>query len=108
LHLSPFFKDKPLSSITTFDLERFKKTRKEANASNGTVNRERKDNKMWKNTVLHRDELYKKVWATPMTQLAGQYGLSDRWLAKICKKLNVPVPPRGYRAAIKSGITSKN
>jgi len=40
LHLSPFFKDKPLSSITTFDLERFKKTRKEANASNGTINRE--------------------------------------------------------------------
>lgn len=40
LHLSPFFKDKPLSSITTFDLERFKKTRKEGNASNGTVNRE--------------------------------------------------------------------
>ena len=40
LHLDPFFKDKPLSSITTFDLERFKKTRKEAKASNGTVNRE--------------------------------------------------------------------
>jgi integrase len=40
IHLAPFFKDKPLSSITTFDLERFKKTRKEASASNGTVNRE--------------------------------------------------------------------
>ncbi len=40
LHLSPFFKDKPLSSITTFDLERYKKYRKEENASNGTVNRE--------------------------------------------------------------------
>ena len=40
LHLSPFFKDKPLSSITTFDLERYKKNRKEAKASNGTINRE--------------------------------------------------------------------
>lgn len=40
LHLSPFFKDKPLSSITTFDLERFKKIRKEESASNGTINRE--------------------------------------------------------------------
>lgn len=40
LHLSPFFTDRPLSSITTFDIERFKKTRKEANASNGTINRE--------------------------------------------------------------------
>jgi len=40
LHLSPFFKDKPLSSITTFDVERFKKARKEEKASNGTINRE--------------------------------------------------------------------
>lgn len=40
LHLSPFFKDKPLSNVTTFDIERFKKTRKIDNASNGTVNRE--------------------------------------------------------------------
>lgn len=40
LHLSPFFKDKPLSSITTFDLEHFKKGRKLMNASSGTINRE--------------------------------------------------------------------
>ncbi|NCO59804.1 MAG: integrase [Deltaproteobacteria bacterium CG23_combo_of_CG06-09_8_20_14_all_51_20] len=40
LHLAPFIKDKPLSSITSFDIERYKKARKEANAANGTVNRE--------------------------------------------------------------------
>jgi integrase len=39
-HLKPFFKDKPLSSITTFDIERYKKLRKESKASPGTVNRE--------------------------------------------------------------------
>jgi len=40
LHLFPFFKNKPLSSISTFDLERFKKSRKEEGATNGTINRE--------------------------------------------------------------------
>jgi integrase len=40
LHLSPFFKDKPLSKISTFDIERFKKSRKEEGVTNGTVNRE--------------------------------------------------------------------
>ncbi|MGR0480766.1 MAG: tyrosine-type recombinase/integrase [Candidatus Electronema sp. V4] len=40
LHLSPFFKDKPLSSIAAFDLERFKKSRKEEGVTNGTINRE--------------------------------------------------------------------
>lgn len=42
-----------------------------------------------------------------MIQLAGQYGLSDRGLAKICKKLKVPVPPRGYWATTRSGIKLK-
>ncbi len=42
-----------------------------------------------------------------MIQLAGQYGLSDRGLAKICKKINVPVPPRGYWATTRSGIKLK-
>ncbi len=40
LHLSPFFRDKPLSSLSTFDLERFKKSRKEEGCTNGTINRE--------------------------------------------------------------------
>ena len=40
LHLIPFFKDKPLSNISTYDLERFKKSRKRECAANGTVNRE--------------------------------------------------------------------
>ena len=62
---------------------------------------------MRKGTTLHRDELYKQVWATPMSRLAKEYGISDKGLAKICKKLNVPVPPRGYWATIRSGIKLK-
>ena len=39
LHLVPFFKDKPLSQINTFDIERYKKHRA-PQAKNGTINRE--------------------------------------------------------------------
>jgi len=40
LHLTPFFNDKPLSLISTFDVERYKKHRQTENASVGTINRE--------------------------------------------------------------------
>ena len=39
-HVMPFLGSKSLSQISTFDVERYKKTRKEKNASNGTINRE--------------------------------------------------------------------
>lgn len=45
---------------------------------------------------VSRQELYDQVWETPMTKLAKEYGISDVALAKICKKLNVPYPWRGY------------
>ena len=47
--------------------------------------------------VLSRDELYSQIWATPMIRLAAQYGITGTGLAKICARLNVPWPPRGYR-----------
>ncbi|MDP3092172.1 MAG: hypothetical protein Q8N04_15970 [Nitrospira sp.] len=45
---------------------------------------------------ISRQTLYGQVWSTPMTKLAKEYGISDVALAKICKKLNVPYPGRGY------------
>ncbi len=50
-----------------------------------------------------RKDLYKQVWTKPMSRLSRQYGLSDVGLAKICKKNNIPRPPRGYWARIQSG-----
>lgn len=50
-----------------------------------------------------REELYERVWTTPMTQIAGEENISDRGLAKICKKLDVPRPPRGYWAKVAAG-----
>lgn len=40
LHLQPFFNDKPLAQVTTFDVDRYKKYRQTKKASNGTINRE--------------------------------------------------------------------
>lgn len=45
---------------------------------------------------LTRDALYDQVWSEPMSTLAPKYGLSDVGLAKICRKIRVPVPGRGY------------
>jgi len=39
-HLIPFFKNKPLSGIHTFDVERYKKSRLESGTAPGTINRE--------------------------------------------------------------------
>ena len=52
---------------------------------------------------LKRDELYEQVWSQPMIELAKQYGLSDVGLAKICRKLKIPLPGRGYWAKHKAG-----
>lgn len=47
---------------------------------------------------LRRSELYEQVWTVPMRTLGQKYGLSDVGLAKICKKHDIPRPPRGYWA----------
>lgn len=50
-----------------------------------------------------RDDLYRRVWETPMSRLAVQYGISGNGLAKICKRLQVPYPPRGHWAKKAAG-----
>lgn len=50
-----------------------------------------------------RDELYKQVWSEPMTALSKRYQISDVALAKICRKMKIPIPGRGYWARLASG-----
>ena len=50
-----------------------------------------------------REELYEKAWSQPLHQLAKEYGISDVGLAKVCRKLAVPVPGRGYWAKKSAG-----
>ena len=54
-------------------------------------------------TQVTRDELYQQVWETPIVKLANQYGISDRGLSKICKRLNIPTPGRGDGARKAAG-----
>ena len=45
-----------------------------------------------------RDELYQEVWKEPVTTVAKRYGVSGNAIAKVCRKLQIPVPGRGYWA----------
>jgi hypothetical protein len=50
-----------------------------------------------------REALYKLVWSKPITQAAAELGVSDNGLAKICDRLQVPTPYRGYWAKVAAG-----
>ena len=54
-------------------------------------------------TPVSREALYEAVWTDAVTVVAPRYGLSNVGLVKICKKLGIPVPPRGYWAKVKAG-----
>lgn len=57
--------------------------------------------------TLTREALYEQVWCQPVHTLARQYRISGVALAKICRKLKVPVPPRGYWARLAVGQSVK-
>lgn len=38
-----------------------------------------------------------------MIKVAAEYGLSDVAVKKMCRKMNVPTPPRGYWARLAAG-----
>lgn len=46
----------------------------------------------------NRDELYEDVWKQPLTALVSKYGVSAVAIGKTCRKLQVPLPGRGYWA----------
>ncbi len=56
-----------------------------------------------KTIVFERHKLYDEVWTEPMTTVARRHELSDVGLRKICVKLEIPVPPRGYWARLEAG-----
>lgn len=57
--------------------------------------------------TYRRSELYEQVWTEPMTKVAARLGVSDVALAKVCRKLGVPSPPRGYWAKRQFGQTPR-
>ncbi|MBX3201759.1 MAG: hypothetical protein KF894_26720, partial [Labilithrix sp.] len=57
--------------------------------------------------TYRRDELYERVWSKPVSKVAEAYGVSDVALAKMCRRLGVPVPGRGYWARVAAGQKPK-
>jgi hypothetical protein len=51
----------------------------------------------------NRQELYEKVWQFPLRKLAAEYGISDVGLAKVCRKLDIPLPDLGHWTKIACG-----
>jgi hypothetical protein len=45
------------------------------------------------------------IWSEPTTTLAQRFGISDVGLAKVCRRSNIPAPPRGYWAKVAAGIS---
>jgi hypothetical protein len=43
-----------------------------------------------------REQLYSEIWETPLVKLSVKYGISAVALGKICRKLQIPLPGRGY------------
>lgn len=56
--------------------------------------------------AITRETLYEEVWAEPMTKVAARYGVSSSFLARVCERLNVPRPSRGYWAQLEVGKAS--
>jgi len=55
------------------------------------------------NGAITREKLYEEVWAEPMTKVAERYDVSGSFLARICTRLGVPRPARGYWAMLAAG-----
>ncbi|MDN4039307.1 hypothetical protein [Massilia sp. YIM B02443] len=53
--------------------------------------------------MITRLELYQRVWREPMVNIAKEFGVSSSYLARICSRLNVPRPARGYWAQVSAG-----
>lgn len=59
---------------------------------------------------ISREELYRRVWLTPVRTLAREFDISDVGLAKACRKHGIPLPPVGYWTKVQHGkkVTQPN
>jgi hypothetical protein len=56
-----------------------------------------------KSQTLTRSELYELVWSKPVCDVAEEIGVSGMVLAKRCRRLRIPVPPKGYWSHVAVG-----
>lgn len=53
--------------------------------------------------TLTRQELYELVWSESMVQLSKKLGISDVGLSKVCDRMRIPTPGRGWWAKKEAG-----
>jgi hypothetical protein len=53
--------------------------------------------------TLTRQELFEAAWDRPLTKVAAELGVTSTALRKTCDRHLIPVPRRGYWAAVASG-----
>jgi hypothetical protein len=56
---------------------------------------------------VSREELFAMVRERPTETVAKELGISGVALGKLCMRLQVPKPPRGYWARVESGQTPR-
>lgn len=56
-------------------------------------------------TTISRQDLFDKVWSSPVTRVAAEFGVSDTAVRKMCRRHGIPVPSRGYWAQVAAGRT---
>ena len=52
---------------------------------------------------MDRAGLFERVWSLPVSKLAEEWGITGTGLKKVCRRVQIPVPPRGYWATLKAG-----
>ncbi len=52
---------------------------------------------------FRRDDLYRLVWTSPVSEIAAHLGVSDLALAKLCRRAEIPMPGRGYWQRTEAG-----
>ena len=52
---------------------------------------------------FRRDDLYRLVWTSPVSEIAARLGVSDVALAKLCRRAEIPIPGRGYWQQTEAG-----
>ena len=53
--------------------------------------------------LILRNDLCNLVWSKPVTKIAQDYDVSDSAIIKICKKMEIPKPGRGYWVKVECG-----
>ena len=53
--------------------------------------------------AVSREALFEEVWAEPMVRVVARHNVSSSFLARVCKRLNVPRPGRKHWAQLEVG-----